>query len=93
MKLTDRYSASEDVVAREVSGETVLLDLKSGQYFGLDSVGGRIWSLLSEKSRSLTEMCDVIEEEFDASRDLIERDMLALLNDLKERELVALKSA
>ena len=41
-------SVSTEVIAQEVSGETVLLDLKSEQYFSLDVVGTRIWQLLNE---------------------------------------------
>ena len=49
MQLSDKFAVSDEVVAREVGGEMVLLDLASGQYFGLDTVGGRIWELLSER--------------------------------------------
>ena len=43
-----RIEISEDVLFQEVGGETVLLDLASEQYFGLDAVGTRIWQLLGE---------------------------------------------
>ena len=38
-----------DVVSRVVSGEVLIVDLKSGHYFGLDPVGTRIWELIAEK--------------------------------------------
>ena len=37
---------SPEVMFQEVGGEAVLLDLASEQYFGLDPVGTRIWSLI-----------------------------------------------
>ena len=40
------FQLSPDVLFQEVSGEMVLLDLNSEQYFGLDEIGARIWSLL-----------------------------------------------
>lgn len=89
MQLTDRFTVSEDVVAREVGGEMVLLDLNSGQYFGLDSVGGRIWELLSERPHTLKELCDTIEAEFEAPRERIESDLKALATDLRNQELIA----
>lgn len=89
MQMTDRFVVSDDVVAREVGGEMVLLDLNSGQYFGLDSVGGRIWELLSERAHTLAELCDLIEAEFDAPRERIEADLLALATELKAQELIA----
>jgi hypothetical protein len=41
-------SISKDVLTQELQDETVLLDLDSENYFGLDSVGTRIWQLLNE---------------------------------------------
>ena len=56
MQLSDSITVSGDVVARDVGGEQVLLDLSSGQYFGLDNVGGRIWELLSERPHTLAQL-------------------------------------
>ena len=36
------------LLAQELAGETVLLDLASENYFGLDAVGTRVWQLLNE---------------------------------------------
>ena len=36
----------EDVLVSELDGESVLLNLKSECYFGLDEVGTRLWELL-----------------------------------------------
>lgn len=89
MQLTDRLTISKDVVAREVGGEMVLLDLSSGQYFGLDTVGRRVWELLSDRPHALNELSDHIEAEFDAPRAQIEADLLTLAQQLKDQELVA----
>ena len=93
MKLDDRFSISSDVVARDVGGELVLLDLTSGQYFGLDAVGGKIWEWLTERPHELGELCDKVEAEFDAPRAQIESDLLALAAQLQEQELIAAEAA
>lgn len=93
MELTDKFTVCDEVVAREVGGEMVLLDLNSGQYFGLDPVGGRIWQLLSEGPRTLAELCDAIEAEFDAPRTTIENDLLALAKQLSDQELIVAGAA
>lgn len=79
--------ASDDVVAREVGGEMVLLDLASGTYFGLGTVGSRVWEMLSQGDVSLAQLADRIEAEFDAPRDQIERDLAALLDQLVAKQL------
>lgn len=93
MNLNDTLSVSEEVVARDVGGEMVLLDLASGQYFGLDKVGGRTWELLSQRSYTIAELCDVVEAEFDAPRERIEEDLRALASQLAEQKLIVAQSA
>lgn len=88
MQLNQRFQVSDDVIAREVAGEMVLLDLASGLYFGLDPVGSRIWQRLSEGPCSMAEVCDLIEAEFDAPRDRIEADLVALLAQFSEKKLI-----
>jgi hypothetical protein len=88
LKPSDKISISPQVVARELGGETVILDLSSGTYFGLDPVGARIWHLL-ETGQSLVGICDVMVEEFEVSRDELERDVLALVRDLLDKKLIS----
>ena len=87
MNLTDKISVLPQVVARAVGKETVLLDLASGTYFGLDPVGSRIWQLM-EENKTLAEICDVMIEEYEVSREELERDVLALLRQLADKQLV-----
>lgn len=88
MNLTDSVTISEDVVAREVGAETMLLDLASGTYFGLNPVGGRFWQLL-EEGRSAMDARNVLLEEFDVEADLLDADLAALLDEMAGKGLVA----
>src|SRR5262249_46846096 len=38
-----RLVVSKDVLVQELGGESVLLNLNGGRYFGLDEVGTRMW--------------------------------------------------
>ena len=40
--------AAKEQVSCDLAGEAVILNLKSGQYFGLNEVGTRIWNLIQE---------------------------------------------
>lgn len=75
------------VMARQLGEETVILDLESGTYFGLDPVGARIWQLMKE-GKSLAEICDVMLDEYEVSREELERDASALAQDLAGRNLI-----
>ena len=52
--LESEIRVSPDVLFEEVMGEAVLLNLSSGKYYGLDPVGTRMWSLLSQDGRLRT---------------------------------------
>jgi len=88
MKLTDKVVIPPQVMARQVGDETVILDLASGTYFGLDPVGARIWALLGE-GKTLAQVCDVMLEEFEVTRADIERDVLELAGRLQEQQLIS----
>lgn len=72
---------------QEVSGETVLLDLDSESYFGLDEIGTRIWMLLNE-GRGQGGIVDALLEEYEVERDTLEADVAELLGNLLEAGLI-----
>src|SRR4051812_15119232 len=50
VSIANRVKISDDVLFQELQGEAVLLELKTGVYFGLDKVGTRVWQLLGEQA-------------------------------------------
>ena len=87
MKLSDTLSIPAPVMTRKVGEETVILDLDSGTYFGLDPVGTRIWQLMAD-GKTLGEVCQAMTEAYEVTREEVERDVLALAESLGERGLV-----
>ena len=87
MKLTKGVTIPPQVMARTVGDETVILDLASGTYFGLDPVGARIWQLIGE-GRTLAEICATMPEEYEVEREQLEADVLRLTTELAERGLI-----
>ncbi len=80
---------SKDVLAQEISGETVLLDLASESYFGLDAVGTRVWQLLNE-GQGQSAMVDTLLEEYEVERETLERDISELLDRLSGAGLIGI---
>ncbi|HSI52905.1 MAG: PqqD family protein [Ramlibacter sp.] len=76
-----------DVMARRVGDETVLLDLASGNYYGLDPVGARIWQLLSD-GKTLAQACEVLLAEYDVTRAALEQDVERLVAELGAKGLL-----
>ena len=89
MNLSNKVSIPPQVMARTVGDETVILDLASGTYFGLDPVGARIWELMGE-GKTLAEVCEQMLDEYEVSRDDLERDTLRLAQELAGQGLIGL---
>lgn len=77
----------DDTVFRELSGEAVLLQLDAGMYYGLDTVGTRLWQLIADRGR-LRDVLEQARREFDVDPLILERDLLALVEQLAEKNLV-----
>jgi hypothetical protein len=86
--LASRVKINQDVLFQDLQGEAVLLNLKSGIYFGLDRVGTRIWQLFAEYE-SLSDIALVIEKEYDVTDDNCAADLLALVAELERQGLVS----
>ena len=89
VSLRHRVLPSNDVLAQPVGGESILLDLASEQYFGLDAVGTRIWELLAS-SGSVDQVYATLCDEFAESPSRIESDLLVLLQKMADAGLLTI---
>jgi hypothetical protein len=87
MNLDTTLSIPPQVMSRLVGDETVLLDLSSGIYFGLDGVGKRIWESLAD-GHSLGETAAIIAAEFDVDEERAQADLIVFTSDLVDRGLL-----
>ena len=79
--------AISEHVSCNLADEVFILSLKDGVYYGLNSVAARVWQLVQEP-RTLREIRDVLVEEFDVKEEDCTRDVLDLLEQLRQWNLV-----
>ena len=87
MDLETKPTIPPQVMSRVVGDDTVLLDLESGMYFGVDGVAKRIWESISE-GRNLGETAEVIASEYEVDEAQAQADVLKFVTDLAERGLL-----
>lgn len=75
------------VVATEVEGEAVLLNLASGEYFGLNPVGTFVWGLL-EQPHSLDAIAGALTRRYAVARTKASEDVARMLVRMRDRGLV-----
>lgn len=87
--LTTRAQIPEHVAERSFGGESVALNLRSGQYHGLNGVASRMFEALRE-AKAVGDVVEPLAAEFEQPREVIERDLLVFVRALAERGLVEL---
>jgi len=75
------------IVAQQAAGQWVLLDVSTGQYYGLDQIGGRIWQLC-DGTRSVRQIAEVVCDEYDAAGQSVEDDVAGLVSELVGESLL-----
>ena len=78
---------NEMVRKTTIDGEIVLLDGKSGAYFGLNEVGSRLLELSLQHAERET-IIGALVDEFETDEDVIQKDLAELLETLLAKELI-----
>ena len=92
ISFNQHVNTPEDVLVRELDGQSVLLNLETEQYFSLDEVGTRMWELLTA-SPSIQAAYDALLAEYDVTPDLLRSDLQTLVERLAEKGLLTLSDA
>lgn len=70
-----------------IDDEVVMLSLKNGEYYALNSVASRIWEII-EKGTAVKEIAEILMEEFEVDETTCQQDTLECLYDFREKELI-----
>ena len=82
---------AREQIACDMGGEVVILDLKSGTYYGLDAVGARVWTLI-EQPAPLAAIRETIMSEYEVDAETCDRDIRAFLDRMQAVGLVAVSN-
>ncbi len=93
VSLNSVYFLSEDVVARNIEGELIIVpltfgigDMEEGIYT-LNETGKAIWEKL-DGQKSLREVVTELNAEFEATPEEIEKDVMGLMGELLKRRII-----
>lgn len=82
-----RLAPAKHVVSTMHGGRTVLLDSRSGHYYGLDEVGSRIWEL-AQRGLGPSGIVEKLAEEYDAPAERLREDVQTFLSELRNSRLL-----
>lgn len=93
VSLDKLYVPSEDVVAREIEGELIIVPLVAGigdmedELYTMNETGKAIWDRLDGKKK-LKDVLGELSVEFEAPEEEIEQDLIGLVNELVRRRIL-----
>ncbi len=91
LTLSDRVVVPEAVISRELDGETVVLNLETGVYFGLDGVATDFWNALKDGGR-LEDAFNAMLQQYAVQPATLKDDLLLFVNQLASKGLLSASS-
>ena len=88
--LRDKLYCSNEVLSQEINSETVLLDMNSENYFGLNEVGTQVWELL-KNGTDLQSALKYLQGKYEVDTQILDSDIRSLLDELLEAGLITLE--
>ena len=83
-----KFQRNKDLITSNLDEDLVMLSVQTGKYYGINSVGRRIWELL-EQPQSRSQLCDRLLKEYDVSREQCEQEVSDFLNELEAQGLLS----
>jgi hypothetical protein len=87
-----KITIPDSVLSTELDDEGVLLDLETGEYFGLDEVGMQMWKILRANG-DLDAAQAALLAQYDVEEDALARDLREFIAKLAERKLMLVTDA
>ena len=83
---------ASDMIASEIDGEYMIMNIELGSYIVLREVSARIWELL-ERPATLASLLENLLQEYTVDRDTCEQEIVSFLKEMAENNLIVLEDA
>jgi len=94
--LNEVFAPSEDVVARKIEGETIIIPLVAGigdledELYTLNETGQAIWEKL-DGGKSIQTIVNELSTEYGAPAEVIQEDVVGIIKELARRRIILSK--
>ena len=88
IEIGTRVKRNDEVVEAIIDGETVMMDIESGNYYGLDLVATRIWQII-ESPLAIQDICSQLLAEYDVSEKQCQQDVIDFVSEMVEARTVS----
>jgi hypothetical protein len=78
---------AKEAVSCELDGEVAILNVQTGEYYGLNEIGASVWRIMSQ-AHSVAEIVQEITSKYEVAWEQCEGDLLSLLGKLAKYGLI-----
>ncbi len=82
-----QFAHNPDLIATDMDGDTVMMSIERGEYYGVSGVGTRIWELL-EKPTKLSQVITTICDEFEVDEATCQADAERFIRELIDNGMI-----
>ena len=87
LPLDTLLTRNPDLLAADMDGETVMMSIERGEYYGIGGVGSRVWEMLAQPT-SINQMIQTICAEYEVEEATCQADMQKFVDQLLQNGLV-----
>ena len=84
LSLSTLIARDQDIIATDMDGETVMMSIERGEYYGLSGVGPFLWAQLAEPL-SIGELCRRVVQAYEVDEATCRADVTAFVEDLIDK--------
>ena len=81
------FRKDNGLMGGEMGNETVLMDMNTGDYLGLNSVGSSIWKILAAPTK-VAEICNQLQAEYEIDDETCQAETLKYLSMLEKENML-----
>lgn len=78
---------NKNIIAKDLQGETVLLNMKNGDYFTLNNMGTKVYDHICQ-GMTIKQITESLFEEYEVGYDQLRNDVLTLVDELRKKDIV-----
>lgn len=76
-----------DIIHTDMDGETVMMSMEQGEYYGLDKTASTIWNML-EEGLTVAQICESLCRKYDVPAQQCEADTIPFLQDMAAHDVI-----
>ncbi len=79
---------NNNIIAKDLQGDMVLLNKENGDYFTLNSIGSEVYNYICDRKET-EEIIDLLFGKYDIEYDKLKADVISLIDELKEKNILS----